>query len=142
MRILAAAANAHFVVLWSPGNASNPMHPGDDEKARELMATLGPDFPATATATSTLPALITAISKCHALICADGGAMHIASGLNLPIVCLFGDSDVVRWRPWGVPYRLIQTPTRTVVDISPEDVVSSFMDLLPMVPVSPGGIAV
>jgi ADP-heptose:LPS heptosyltransferase len=63
------------------------------------------------------------------LICADGGAMHLAAGLGLPIVCLFGDSGVARWRPWGVPCRVLQAPSRNVRDIEVEELVAAFSSL-------------
>ena len=79
--------------------------------------------------TRTLPELIAALAECRALICADGGAMHLAAGLGLPIVCLFGNSGAYRWRPWGVPYRLLQKPSCDVADISVDEVVSAFASL-------------
>ena len=50
-------------------------------------------------------------------------------GLDLPIVCLFGNSGAYRWRPWGVPYRLLQKPSLDVADISVDEVVSAFTSL-------------
>lgn len=123
-----------FVLLWSPGAADNPLHPGDDDKAEALLAMLGTGFPVAAARTETLPQLIAALSRCHVMICADGGAMHLAAGLGLPIVCLFGDSGAERWRPWGVPYRLLQKPSRQVADIAAEEVVAAFNELRTDIP--------
>ena len=66
---------------------------------------------------TTIPELIAALAECDALICADGGAMPLGAGLGLPIVCLFGNSGAQRWRPWAVPYRLLQKPSLDVSDI-------------------------
>jgi heptosyltransferase-3 len=63
------------------------------------------------------------------MICADGGAMHLAAGLGLPIVCLFGNSGATRWRPWGVPQRVLQKPSFEVSDIGINDVVEAYTDL-------------
>ena len=129
MRRIAAQAPARFMVLWSPGAEDNPLHPGDDAKARDLMARVGAGGTAIeveARPTQTLPELIAALAECSAVICADGGAMHLAAGLGRPIVCLFGDSGAARWRPWGVPYRLLQTPSRDVRDIPAGEVVAAF----------------
>ncbi|MBK7015823.1 MAG: hypothetical protein IPH39_09655 [Sulfuritalea sp.] len=81
-----------------------------------------------------MPELIAALAECDALICADGGAMHLAAGLGLPIVCLFGDSGAARWRPWGVPYRLLQKPSLDVGDIAVAEVVAAFNALRADIP--------
>jgi len=114
---LAAQGPLRFMLLWSPGAGDNPLHPGDDAKAQAVLAQL-----------------IEALAGCDALICADGGAMHLAAGLGLPVVCLFGDSDAQRWRPWGVPYRLLQQPSLDVKDIGVDQVVSAFNALQADIP--------
>ncbi|MBK7765417.1 MAG: glycosyltransferase family 9 protein [Sulfuritalea sp.] len=151
MRAIAAQGSVRFMLLWSPGAEDNPLHPGDDAKAREVMAEVGggafglPGIPlqvpeeryprgrgpvtVMARPTQSLPELIAALAECHALICADGGAMHLAAGLGLPIVCLFGNSGAYRWRPWDVPYRLLQKPSLDVADISVDEVASAFTSL-------------
>lgn len=110
---------ALFRLYWSPGAASNPLHPGDDEKAADIVAALrktsGVELEPVPTAS--LGELISALASVDLLVCADGGAMHIAAGLGIPLVCLFGDSDSVRWRPWGVPCTVLQRPSREVNDI-------------------------
>lgn len=120
---------SRFVLLWSPGASDDPRHPGDDLKAKEIIGTLGQDFPLTPVATPTLSGLIAALAQCGAMICADGGAMHIGAGLGLPIVALFGDSSVQRWRPWAVPQRVLQAPSRNVVDITVAEVAAAFSEL-------------
>ena len=151
MRAIAAHGPVRFMLLWSPGAEDNPLHPGDDAKAREVIEEVGggalgvPGIPlygsedqyprergqvtVMARPTQSLPELIAALAECHALICSDGGAMHLAAGLDLPIVCLFGNSGAYRWRPWGVPYRLLQKPSCDVADISVDEVVSAFTSL-------------
>ncbi|RTL55498.1 MAG: glycosyltransferase family 9 protein [Rhodocyclaceae bacterium] len=115
-----------FVLLWAPGRTDDPLHPGDDEKAAAIIAALGPDFPVQPTPTAGLDQLIAALAPCDAMICADGGAMHVAAGLGLPIVCLFGNSGLQRWRPWGVPQQVLQKPSLDVADISVEEVAAAF----------------
>jgi len=129
MQLLQKRQNARFVLLWSPGTADNPLHPGDDEKACAIVEVLGPSFPVNAVPTRDLSQLINVLSSCHAMICADGGAMHLAAGLGLPIVCLFGKSDAARWHPWGVPYQLLQKFSMDVADIAVEEVVEAFSKL-------------
>jgi heptosyltransferase-3 len=139
IKVLAAQDSLRFMLLWSPGDSENPLHPGDDAKAREVLARVGAGTTATpavaARPTQTLPELIGALAECDALICADGGAMHLAAGLGLPIVCLFGNSGAARWRPWGVPYRLLQKYPPDVADIGVGEVVAAFNALRADIPV-------
>jgi ADP-heptose:LPS heptosyltransferase len=76
--------------------------------------------------TARLEVLVAALSQCDRLICSDGGAMHLAAALAKPIVCLFGNSDAERWRPWGVRYELLQPPSRMVADISVDEVLAAY----------------
>lgn len=114
-----------FVLLWSPGNELNPLHPGDDRKAAEIMKACS-DLPVLGYPTHRLAQLIGALSVCNAMICSDGGAMHVGAGLGLPVVCFFGNSDVGTWYPWGVPKEILQKPSRDVNDIVVEEAVEAF----------------
>lgn len=119
---------ASFLLLWAPGDPSNPLHPGDDPKARAVMEqTAG--LPVTAYPTYELAALIGALGQCDAIICSDGGAMHLAAALAKPILCFFGDSDPVRWYPWGVPHVLMQPQSKEVKDITVERAAAAFENL-------------
>ena len=126
---LHAAYGVRFRVLWSPGDAHNLLHPGDDQKAQALQRALqtggrnGRPIDAEFVPTHNLQELIATMANVDLVVCADGGAMHIAAGLGRPIVALFGDSDPVRWRPWGVPHRVLQMPTNEVADITAEQVI-------------------
>lgn len=117
-----------FLLLWSPGAADNPRHPGDDEKAAEVMVAAR-GLPTLPLPTETLDRLIAAIGSCDDFICPDGGAMHLAAALGKPIVCLFGHSDATRWRPWGVPYRLLQPESRNVGDIGVSEAAAAYAAL-------------
>jgi ADP-heptose:LPS heptosyltransferase len=134
IKAIASQGPIRFVLLWSPGTEDNPLHPGDDTKAREVMARVGASATVIPSPTQTLAELIAALAECDALICADGGAMHIGAGLGLPIVCLFGNSGAARWRPWGVPYRLLQPPSFDVADVGVEEVVTAFNALKADIP--------
>jgi heptosyltransferase III len=128
MRRLRQEHDCSFLLLWAPGTADNPRHPGDDDKAAEVLAATG-DLPVLPVPTQALEELIAAISLCDDFICADGGAMHLAAATGKPIVCLFGQSNALRWRPWGVPYRLLQTPSQDVMDLSVTEVVAAYSAL-------------
>ena len=117
-------------LLWSPGPENHPRHPGDDEKARAVAAAApGKVFPY---ATDRLQQLIGALAAAELVICSDGGASHLAAALGKPVVCLFGDSSAQRWRPWGVPHRVIQPGSRHVGDIGVEEVLGASLSVRPV----------
>lgn len=110
-------------LMWAPGAADDPAHPGDDGKAAEVAAACR-DLPLVQVPTTTLPDLVAALALCDRVVCADGGAMHLAAGLGKPLVCLFGDSPVARWRPWGVRHELLQRDP--VAGIAPAEVAAAY----------------
>ena len=117
MRDLMARDDVFPLLLWAPGVAGDPRHPGDDEKAAAIWALLGADARCLAWPTHSLASLSGALASCALMVCADGGAMHVAAGLGVPVVALFGDSPAQRWRPWGVPHEVLQAPAGDVADI-------------------------
>ncbi len=129
IELLLEVPGLSVVVLWSPGPASHPRHPGDDAKAAEVLREFRGCDRVVAYPTDHLEQLIGMLGACDIVVCADGGASHLAAALGKPVVCLFGDSDVRRWRPWGVPQRVLQPPTRKVSDIPPEDVAAALKSL-------------
>ena len=134
-RRLHAAYRVRFRVFWSPGDEHNLLHPGDDQKAQALQRNLQtseqsePPMDAEFVPTQHLPDLIAAMANVDLVVCADGGAMHIAAGLTKPIVALFGDSDPVRWRPWGVLNRVLQAPSREAADITVTQVLAAVAEI-------------
>ncbi|OGA25588.1 MAG: hypothetical protein A3H34_04105 [Betaproteobacteria bacterium RIFCSPLOWO2_02_FULL_67_19] len=125
IRRLPAPAGSAFMLLWAPGSERNPRHPGDDEKAVQIEAALR-GVPLVPIATRRLEELIAALALCERVICADGGAMHLAAALGKPMVCLFGDSDAARWGPWRTTHELLQPASRNVADIMVEDVMQAY----------------
>ncbi len=115
-----------FLLLWAPGSESAKRHPGDDEKAGRLAVLLGSSFPAIPCPTPSLPETIAALSLARHFIGSDGGAMHLAAALGLRVVCLFGQSSTVQWRPWTPDHILLQAPSREVRDITPHEVAEAF----------------
>ncbi|PKO84454.1 MAG: glycosyl transferase family 9 [Betaproteobacteria bacterium HGW-Betaproteobacteria-11] len=117
-----------FLLFWSPGAENDPLHPGDDARAaRILAATRG--LAVHPCPTTRVAELIAALSLAERVICADGGALHVAAGLGKPILCFFGDSIVAEWRPWGAPYVLLQAASRKVADLSVAEVLAGFRRL-------------
>lgn len=129
IRALHRHYGASFMLFWSPGSASNPRHPGDDEKAQAILAGLE-GLPVLPFATERLEELMAGLACCHQVICSDGGALHIAAALGKPIMCFFGDSDRTRWYPWGVPHVLLQSSTRHATDITVDEAFNGYQRLL------------
>jgi heptosyltransferase-3 len=126
---LHAEHRARVMLLWFPGPPDDPRHPGDDDKVRVIQSLLGANAPLVAYRAGPLPELIGALAACDAVITPDGGALHLAAGLGKPVVALFGDAGPDRWRPWGVPQRVLQPSSRDVADLSVDDVINAFTDL-------------
>jgi heptosyltransferase-3 len=129
IRRLHLVHRAAFMLFWSPGSASNPRHPGDDEKARQIMDAVK-DIPVLAYPTDSLDQLIAGLAQCRAVVCSDGGAMHIAAALGKPILCFFGKSDKTRWYPWKAPHVLLQPSSLNVADIGVDEAARAFDQLL------------
>ncbi|MBI4985093.1 MAG: glycosyltransferase family 9 protein [Rhodocyclales bacterium] len=128
MRRLRQSEDVAFMLLWAPGSADNPQHPGDDDKAAAILAAAA-GIPVVPVVTARLEQLVAAVARCDAFICGDGGAMHLAAGLGKPTVALFGQSGPERWRPWGVPQVVLQEPSRDVGDIDADEAVAAFLRL-------------
>lgn len=120
---------ARFLLFWSPGATDDPRHPGDDDKAAEVLA-LTRDLPIHPIPTSHLEELIAGLSLADRVVCSDGGAMHLAAGLGKPMVCFFGKSSAERWHPWGVSYQLLQPDSLDVGDVGVNAAVAAFTRLM------------
>lgn len=128
---LATRHDVQFMLFWSPGEENNPLHPGDDEKARAILAALPADFPLLPWPTRHLEELIGGLACCNGMLCSDGGAMHIGAALGLPVACFFGQSEVGTWRPWGVAHRVMQAPSMSVLDIGSDQACAALDELWP-----------
>lgn len=127
--IKAISALTRVMLLWSPGSSADPMHPGDDEQSAHLQTALG-GLQFDAVPTPDLATLIAALSLADRVICPDGGTMHLAAALGKPIVALFGDSPLERWRPWGVPHRVLQPHSRNLADLAVGEVLATQAELV------------
>jgi len=128
MRALHERMGARFRLFWAPGREDDPRHPGDDEKARRILEKTRP-VPVEPVETRALGGLIKGLASCDALVCSDGGAMHLAAALGKPILCFFGDSAASHWHPWGVRYRLLQPASLDAGDIAVDEAIAAFLDL-------------
>ena len=126
--IAQACERGPVMLLWAPGAKDNPRHPGDDAAAASLLQ--GAKAPLLVpVATPDLKSLIAALSLAGRVVCPDGGAMHLAAALGKPVVALFGDSPVARWRPWGVPHRVLRPASGDLADLPLEPVLEALRSL-------------
>lgn len=128
-RLLRDGHADRILLFWAPGAEDDAQHPGDDGKAERSLAALA-GLPVTPVPTHELAELVAGLSLADAVICSDGGAMHVAAGLGKPVVCFFGNSSAQRWYPWGVPYELLQKPSQDVADIGVDEAYAAFVRLM------------
>ena len=135
-RNLSRDPSVGIMLLHSPGPANDPRHPGDDERAAAIVAGIGPGVTLLPARTESLADLIAALSLCHSFIGPDGGAMHIAAGVGLPIVALFENlpEKKVHWRPWHVPHVLVSPEGLDVVDLPVAAVADAWHGLIAGLP--------
>ncbi len=114
------------LLLWSPGEKDNPLHPGDDEDAASLVAAMKKE--PIAYRTESVEQLIAAMSASSMAVCCDGGAMHIAAGLGKSVLTIWGSTDKKRWTPWGVPSAVLQNGSEAA-SIGVDEVVMVFDEL-------------
>ncbi len=126
--LLSEAPQRKVLLFWSPGSASNKTHPGDDEKAKEIVERVNSSA-LIAYKTSNLQQLIAMTQRVDLFVCSDGGAMHVAAGLHKKVLCFFGDSDISQWYPWGVSHRLMTNESKDVSTISVASVLAMFEEL-------------
>jgi ADP-heptose:LPS heptosyltransferase len=115
-----ASTGVGVLVVWAPGPESDPRHPGDDDKAARVLAAAADNPLIQGAPTRTIGELIGLLSLCQGFVGADGGAMHVAAALGLPMAVLFEGLGTKpnRWHPWKVPYELLASRTRNVSDVS------------------------
>ncbi len=47
------------------------------------------------------------VSHCHLFLCNDSGPMHVAAGLGIPVVAVFGPQRPEWFGPWGTEHRVV-----------------------------------
>ena len=130
-QIIQTQQEAQLLLFWSPGKADDPHHPGDDQAAAQLMQAVQSNrlIPMV---TNTLDELIAGLSLCDLFIGTDGGALHLAVGLNKPCVALFENlpQKLNHWYPWQVPSRVVHGAEPAVSSIKLADVVAAVDELI------------
>lgn len=110
---------------------SNEVPSGDDALAEEIIKSI--DHPKLhPIPVSSVKQLVAGLSLADLFVGADGGALHIAAGLGIPIVGLYEnlDTKVKHWHPWQVKCRIVVTDTDRVASISCERVLNAVRELL------------
>jgi ADP-heptose:LPS heptosyltransferase len=122
---------AGIVLLWAPGAADDPRHPGDDESAAAFATSAGAQVRLIPAKTESLADLVAVLSLCDGFIGVDGGAMHVAAALGLPVVALFENLPAKKrhWHPWKVPHEIVSPETRDIADIPVDQVVQAWSRL-------------
>ena len=128
MQSLWAKHHHPFMLFWSPGDENNAFHPGDDQKAQRIIEAL-PEVTVIPCHTTTLPELVAGMSLCDSMICADGGAMHVAAALVNTMVVIFGKTNPTQWHPWGVKHLLLKSDDNNAATITVEQAINSFEQL-------------
>jgi heptosyltransferase III len=119
IQALHAKLRAAVLLFWSPGAETDKFHPGDDAKGKYILDRCA-GLPVYGVQT-TLSELIAGISLAQLMICSDGGAMHVAAALGLPIVGMFGETVVALWHPWKTRYVALRPPSLKVTDVPVAD---------------------
>ena len=121
------------ILLWSPGAADDPRHPGDDARAAQIATACGPGVKLVPAKTESLEDLTAVLSLCRGFIGPDGGAMHVAAGLGLPVVAFFENVAAKKrhWRPWQVPYELVCPEGEDISQVRVDDVLEAWRRLQP-----------
>jgi len=125
--LISDKVGAPIMLLWSPGTKDNPLHPGDDENAARLIASMkNRPIPYR---TETLKGLIAALSAASVVVCCDGGAMHIAAALGKPILTVWGGTDAKRWSPRGAAHIILKNGNDASA-VTPLEAFSAFNRLI------------
>lgn len=80
--------------------------PGDEERVAVLCREL--KMPYEKATGLTVRELMALMARCRLMLVNDSGPMHIAAGLDVPLVALFGPGDHVRWMPENENTRLLR----------------------------------
>jgi heptosyltransferase-2 len=70
------------------------------------------------------------INELNLFVTNDTGVMHIASGLTVALIALFGDTNAFEWGPLGENKISIQSPNRKMNGISVDSVFKTCIKIL------------
>jgi ADP-heptose:LPS heptosyltransferase len=116
-----------ILLSWAPGDAENPLFPGDDGKAEEVAGRVRSR--PILLRTPALSDLVAAVSLCDFVLSTDGGLMHIAAAMDIPQVVIFGKTGTTHWAPVTEKSALLRRDGRAD-RFSVEEVVTAAMDVM------------
>ena len=125
-QLMNTVANAHpaveILVFYGHGQEASKMALSD---ALQIPATFMPP--------GNIDDLMAGLTLCDLLVCNDGGVLHLAAGLGIPIVGLFEGNPMKTgcWYPWGVTYTTVSAPDDAPVSaIDPEAVCDATIQMI------------
>jgi ADP-heptose:LPS heptosyltransferase len=82
-----------------------------------------------------LKELVALLDMARVFVGNDGGPMHIAAALGVPIVAVWGASDPTVWHPWTeAPYRTLEARSSkrdgTIKEIPAREVIDAVDEVL------------
>lgn len=98
--------------------------PGDREKAVELSKGVANAY---YYETRTVMDFAALVADSDLLICGEGGAMHVGSGVKTPTISLWGKLRPVKWTPYGEK-QIVLKKSEHVDSISADDVLKAVND--------------
>lgn len=108
---LHAAFAVDTVFVWTPGKRDDPLYPGDDEIARDVLQRRAPHLHAFQGSILDVAAIV---HDARTTIVPDSGVMHLAAASPGGVLGLFaqegGRDDASRWHPIGPRARWIEAP--------------------------------
>lgn len=117
------AVPVHFWIIHAPSDA---------ERAQKLSADLNGIYHQLVAPADT-ESLIATLALSSLVVCQEGGILHLAAGLQKPVVGLFENTTekILGWYPWGVQHRIVTNPMPAglIKDISPIEVAAAVVDL-------------
>lgn len=132
--ILQTQPETQILLFWSPGNADDRHHPGDDDAAARLIQAVQNER-LVPMPTQNLTELIAALSLSDLFIGTDGGALHLAVALHKKVLALFENnpSKLTHWYPWRVASEVVHSPDtarQNVSEVSQSQIEASLASLL------------
>lgn len=99
--------------LWREHGLATVMarhHSMTDEAFEESILAGLPDGAGTLITGTNVEDLIALIAESTLVLGSDGGPIHIAAGLQKPVVAIFSATDVDAWAPWQTSSRVVRNP--------------------------------
>jgi lipopolysaccharide heptosyltransferase I len=114
---LAREANTRVLVLWGPG----------EQAAARLIA----EAPGAVLAPPTdLDMLIAVVRRASIVVAADTGPLHVAAGVGVPCIGLYGPTSAARNGPYGAGHRTLSAADGRMASIEVDAVLAAIRELL------------